>query len=410
MFLNKIFGDSKEKKNYGKLDLSNCKIIKKLNNKGTVNLVSLGQTYYVVRVISEEIVNLYKQLLNMHIDNIGNVLAIIPNDQKSTENDLSEGLKKIFEESDADYIVIEEYIEGISLLDYLNEVGPLDTDEVVDIGIKLCNILEQLHSQNPPIIHRDIKLGNIIKKFDDEIFLVDFGAGRIKKDDDNMKEHDTYMLGTEGYAAPEQFGFGVSDERVDIYALGKVMNTLLLGKNSNNVIMQNPLTSIISKCTFMDKDVRYSSVELLRNELKGCIKEYEECTGEKVSKDNSKYDENSHNNEDRIWNDGRPDYFINDEYNPSLPVIEECFCTNCGDVLNRQIGFDPRNKSWVCTKCGQLLFGEEGAPNTEKYPDVSWYCDKCGDYLNLQEGFTDTLGSWKCHRCGYENMIDEEHM
>ena len=61
--------------------------------------------------------------------------------------------------------------------------------------------------------------------------------------------------------------------------------------------------------------------------------------------------------------------------------------------------------------CGELLlFGEEGAPNTEKYPDVSWYCDKCGDYLNLQEGFTDTLGSWKCHRCGYENMIDEEHM
>ena len=160
----------------------------------------------------------------------------------------------------------------------------------------------------------------------------------------------------------------------------------------------------------MDKDVRYSSVELLRNELKGCIKEYEECIGEKVSKDNSKYDENSHNNEDRIWNDGRPDHFLNDVYDPNRSTITEYKCMNCGDILNKQIGFDPRNKSWVCTKCGRLLFGEEGAPNTEKYPNVSWYCDKCGDYLNLQEGFTDTLGSWKCHRCGYENMIDEEHM
>lgn len=416
MFLNKIFGDSKEKKTYGKLDLSNCKIIKKLNNKGTVNLVSSGQTYYVVRVISEEIVNLYKQLLNMHIDNIGNVLAIVPSNRKSMENDLSEELQKIFEESDADCIVIEEYIEGISLLDYLNEVGPLDTDEVVDIGIKLCNILEQLHSQNPPIIHRDIKPSNIIRNFDGEIFLVDFGAGRNKRADDNMKEHDTHMLGTPGYAAPEQFGFDVSDERVDIYAFGMVMNTLLLGKNSNKLIMQNALTPIISKCTFMDKDVRYSSVELLRNELKRCVRNFEECTGEKVSKDNQN---DARMKEGFEWDneeiegredDGRPDHFINDKYNPDLPVIEECFCTRCGDILNKQIGFDPRNKSWVCTKCGQLLFGEEGAPNTEKYPDVSWYCDKCGDYLNLQEGFTDTLGSWKCRRCGYENMIDEEHM
>ena len=94
MFLNKIFGDSKEKKNYGKLDLSNCKIIKKLNNKGTVNLVSSGQTYYVVRVINEENVEFYKQLLNTHINNIGNVLAIVPSNRKSMENDLSEELQK----------------------------------------------------------------------------------------------------------------------------------------------------------------------------------------------------------------------------------------------------------------------------------------------------------------------------
>ncbi|MCR5628669.1 serine/threonine-protein kinase [Eubacterium sp.] len=397
-------------------DLSDCKIIKPLNDKGTVNLISLGSKCYVERVTSEDVIEVYRQLLNTHIDNIGNVLAIIPVNQKDTEAGLSKDLQTMVEVDGADYIVIEEYIEGVSLLAYINEAGKFETEEVVDIGIKLCNILENLHSQNPPIIHRDIKPSNIIRNFDGEIFLVDFGAGRNKCADDNMKEHDTHMLGTPGYAAPEQFGFDVSDERVDIYAFGMVLNTLLLGKHSNKSIMQNALTPIISKCTFMDKDVRYTSVELLRNELKSCMKNFEDWTGEKVRKDNQN---DACMKEGFEWNneviegredDGRPEHFINDKYNPNLPVIEECFCTRCGDILNKQIGFDPRNKSWVCTKCGQLLFGEEGAPNTEKFPDVSWYCDKCGDYLNLQEGFTDTLGSWKCHRCGYENMIDEEHM
>lgn len=86
---------------------------------------------------------------------------------------------------------------------------------------------------------------------------------------------------------------------------------------------------------------------------------------------------------------------------------EEYYCTNCGAILNNQIGFDPGLGDWECTECGQLLYGDDVEEGT-MYPGVMWHCDGCGVLLNKQIGFSDFYGTWTCTECGYENDIDED--
>jgi serine/threonine protein kinase len=90
---------------------------------------------------------------------------------------------------------------------------------------QLCECLDSLHKLNPPIIHRDIKPENIIYH-NNKVTLLDFGIARFL---DSKKSKDTLILGSVGYAAPEQFGFQQSNPQTDIYALGKLMNYLLNG-------------------------------------------------------------------------------------------------------------------------------------------------------------------------------------
>ena len=94
---------------------------------------------------------------------------------------------------------------------------------------QLCDVLGYLHSQNPPIIYRDMKPANIMLKPDGNVVLIDFGTAREYKEN-NIE--DTTCLGTMGYAAPEQFGgMGQTDARTDIYCLGATMYHLVTGMN-----------------------------------------------------------------------------------------------------------------------------------------------------------------------------------
>ena len=88
----------------------------------------------------------------------------------------------------------------------------------------LCNILEALHSMTPPIIHRDIKPSNIIITSYNYAMLLDFNAA---KQFSGQNESDTVLIGTPGYAAPEQYGFGSSSPKTDIYSLGIVLREML---------------------------------------------------------------------------------------------------------------------------------------------------------------------------------------
>lgn len=86
----------------------------------------------------------------------------------------------------------------------------------------------------------------------------------------------------------------------------------------------------------------------------------------------------------------------------------EYFCPNCGAVLNDQVGFDPANSTWICTKCGQQLFDDSVEETQEAFSGVVWYCDSCNAVLNKQPGFADYLGTWTCTECGHVNSITED--
>lgn len=163
--------------------------------------------------------------------------------------------------------VIEEYIHGETLYEYQKKNGLFNEREAAEIICRLCDILSQLHSFNPPIIHRDIKPMNIMISNDGVVKLIDFDAAR---ENIEGEVEDTYLMGTKEFAAPEQYGFGQSDARTDIYALGIMLNVMLTGEVPKNRIYGNDsktLTKIIKKCIMLEPDKRYRNVNELKRSL-----------------------------------------------------------------------------------------------------------------------------------------------
>ena len=132
-----------------------------------------------------------------------------------------------FTENDRSYLVMD-FIEGQTLEEYLAKVGarPLPLDQVMKWAEQLCDVLNYLHSHQPPIVFRDLKPANVMISDNGHIYLIDFGIARIFKPG---KQHDTVALGSPGYAAPEQYGKAQSTPRSDIYSLGALLHCLLTG-------------------------------------------------------------------------------------------------------------------------------------------------------------------------------------
>jgi len=171
-------------------------------------------------------------------------------------------LPRIYEvaEWDNQVLVLEEYIPGDSLT-FLLEGGPLPRRTVKKIGRQLCAALSVLHETG--IVHRDIKPDNIILRGDTAV-LIDFDAARIY---DPGQQQDTRVLGTIGFAAPEQFGFVQSDHRADIYSMGVLLNVMLTGKHPSMEQVGGNLGRIIARCTAMNPKNRYQSVQQLMDLL-----------------------------------------------------------------------------------------------------------------------------------------------
>ena len=136
-------------------------------------------------------------------------------------------------------IRVREYVAGIPLDRYAHE-NDLSEEGIVRICSDLCDILAYLHHQPDPIIHRDIKPGNIIVKPDGSIALIDFDIARVYR---VGNETDTRFFGTIAYAPPEQYGFSQTDARADIYSLGVLLRYLLTGsaRENKNVRVYRPL-------------------------------------------------------------------------------------------------------------------------------------------------------------------------
>lgn len=172
--------------------------------------------------------------------------------------------------------VIMDYIEGESLDKVLDEFGAQPEREVINWSIQICDALNYLHSQKPPIIYRDMKPANVMLKPDGNVKIIDFGIAREYK---GTSLSDTTVLGTRGYASPEHYGTSETDPRSDIYTLGMTMHHLLTGIDPRTpgyvyapVRQWNPELSegveeIINKCTAIDPVNRYQSCDELMYDL-----------------------------------------------------------------------------------------------------------------------------------------------
>ncbi len=178
-------------------------------------------------------------------------------------------VRDIIREEDGQYFVLQDYVQGITIEQLLAKQHFLSCAETAHIGVQLCQALEKLHAAG--IIHRDIKPANVMITEDSEVYLIDFDISRVQKDNRNA---DTRILGTQGYAAPEQFGFQQTDARTDIYALGVLLNQMGTGKFPQVQLANPPLAQIIQKCTEIDPQKRYAGAAEVKKALEAG---YPEC-------------------------------------------------------------------------------------------------------------------------------------
>lgn len=161
--------------------------------------------------------------------------------------------------------MLRSYIPGRSLDEAVYEDGILPEKERIPILLSLCRVLAFLHSRKPPVIHRDIKPQNIILTPEGRCALIDFGTARLY---DKEGKEDTVIMGTQATAPPEQFGYGQTDERADIYALGMIIRYLSTGCLEKKSSERYPLITIENKCTAFDPAKRYANIHKVESALK----------------------------------------------------------------------------------------------------------------------------------------------
>lgn len=184
---------------------------------------------------------------------------------------------------DNNLYMVQDFIDGQTLKEYVEEKGTLDTKAICNIISSICDIMSYLHGLNPPIIHRDLKPDNIMITPNEKIVLIDFGISKAYKIN---KNNDTIAMGSNGYAAPEQYGLYQSCKQTDIYGTGMVMYFLVTGKSpstplepffdenyDNNV--NGDCKRIIQKCVKDDIKDRYPSIEELKGEIIQCLNKLE---------------------------------------------------------------------------------------------------------------------------------------
>lgn len=169
-----------------------------------------------------------------------------------------ENLPEIFDTIDMDdgQIVLEEYIDGITVAEVM-QTGHYRYRGAKKILGAICNGLSVLHSRG--IVHRDIKPENVMVDKAGRVVLIDFNAARKE----STASKDTVIMGTVGYASPEQLGLSQTDARTDIYAAGVLLNVMLTGKHPTEGFAKGHAGRIVRKCTALNPDDRYQSAEKL---------------------------------------------------------------------------------------------------------------------------------------------------
>ncbi len=219
-------------------------IIKSLNDGS--KLAYSGSTVYMLKRINREDIPVYEKLAGIKNRNIASVKETVIIDNK--------------------IYAAREYVQGITLDEFIEKNYPLDDKTVSQIAIDICSGLSQIHKLG--IVHRDITPSNIIIDSRGAAVIIDFGISRIVKE--NTSE-DTQILGTHGFAAPEQFGFSQTDGKADIYAVGVLINYMKTKALPNEKLAEAPFNKIVLRATEIDKNNRYTDVNEMAKALKGKI-------------------------------------------------------------------------------------------------------------------------------------------
>lgn len=231
---------------YNGYALSAYKEIAELDSSHGVLLVQhiVSKKIYVKKVLEVYSKPVYDYLLMNPVRNMPRILEAIEDNNTLT--------------------IIEDYVPGDTLQYILDNQGTFPEDAVLSIAIQLCRIVQDLHGAKPAIVHRDIKPGNIILSEDNIVKLLDMNAAK-----QYLPEHqnDTRIMGTVGFAAPEQYGFSQSSVKTDIYSIGVVINMLLTGQLPTKTMTSSDLRSIVNRCCEISPRDRYASVTDLIAEL-----------------------------------------------------------------------------------------------------------------------------------------------
>lgn len=208
-----------------------CKVLRVRNKSTKVDMV--------VRSFPAA-VSAYEELYNLKVQNLPLIYDVV--------------------NCDDGQIVLEEFIEGVTISEVMESGNYhyLGTRKVIRA---VCNALKILHEKN--LVHRDIKPENIVIGKDGRVVLIDFNASRKV----SAAGRDTVIMGTVGYASPEQLGVAQSDARTDIYAVGVLLNVMITGKHPSEKLAKGKAGRIVRKCTSVNPDDRYQSAEKLAKAL-----------------------------------------------------------------------------------------------------------------------------------------------
>jgi serine/threonine protein kinase len=193
------------------------------------------------------------------------------------------------------YLVMD-YIEGEDLRQRMERVGNITEDEAILLGAAMCDALTYLHTRKPPILHRDLKPGNVKITPDGHIFLVDFGLAKVLHGNQATTTGARAM--TPGYSPPEQYGTARTDPRTDVYSLGATLyasltgiipedglaramdNTQLTPLRKRNSKISRRLAAAIEKAMGIDPADRFQNAEEFKRSLLGSKSKTQRLPGE----------------------------------------------------------------------------------------------------------------------------------
>lgn len=224
--------------------MEELQFLETLNERGTLYLIRQPSTGRILtgRRVPAPQQKIYQTLAQNPVDHVPRVRAVQ-------------------HEPDGQFLVLQDYVSGITL-EALLARGQLLPQQAAQVGMQLCRALDGLHRQG--IIHRDIKPANVLRTAEGQVWLIDFDIARTHK---QAPVRDTVLLGTPGYAAPEQFGFRQTDARADLYAVGVLLNQLVTGAFPQEQLAPAPLGEIVRRCTALEPAQRYADAAALHRAL-----------------------------------------------------------------------------------------------------------------------------------------------